>query len=633
MSRIPHIALAGALFFSTVPLYAQSPTPLPQSGAATRVLGPSGVRREAGNWLFNDSIFVVAGPNLAAPGSAPFLPSLRRNDKTKLPLFRTVATRGPLNYSTLPLPSLSEMNAPGYNFAALQGSLITQVNAARAQGAVYVGWALPTDTLAAGVPVSKEAAPALVKRLRTVLDAVAPDSALILSVDAADPLRAVTDIDAIAPSCDAVFLSANIWESKHLWPLKVARRVAEEQKAFDLPILVQPVSVPAEPRDWDDRLLEFFMGGATTFVLPIANNQPIAQALGMTQGIPTWVSPTPDSWGALVPAWEATTRRNVGLFAGAVTIEDAAILPTPNPHTLQIAADLRAAGRIPLAGRLPSDEKVGESVVMVLDDSTTLDTLSAIEKAARAGNAIYVEGVPDLKNKALVTKLSDMTSTDIEILPAAKTESLNLDDPWLFGSARGLELGVSQQVKWKIRTTLAGQTRIKKGEADQKPYAAAKLATDPNGLLVAPIGKGRLTWMPHTLTTTDSSPVRRAYYSAIAGSLQAALVQWNFASVEDEARNAGRLHVAMRASAASTLMVAVFNNADTDANITLSARSDAPIALDLLTDKSLPTTVSGFSSNLNLTVPARGYRWLAFGKTAKDLDKERLKPRPKARTK
>lgn len=612
MSRKPYIALAGALFLSTAPLYAQSPAPASPTTAPARVLGPAGVRREAGNWLFNDSVFVTEAPNLGAPGSPPFIPSLRRDAKTKLPLFRSVATRGPLNFYTFALPSLREMMVPGYDFVGLQARLTAQLSRDRANGAVYVGWSLPTSLqpskLGTPSPFTKENATPLLKQLRSVLDAVASDSALILDIDASDAF-AISDIDAVAPSCDAVVLRTN-FSAAELWPLKVARRVVEEQKGFDLPIFVQLRDAPPERREWDARSLEFYMGGATAIILP--------------NGL------TPESW---IPAWEASTRRNAGLFVGAVTLEDAAVLPSPNPQTLQIAADLRAAGRIPLAGRLPTDDKTGESLAVVLDDQTSIETLNAIDKAARAGNAIYIEGVPNLKSKVLMVKLGDMTGTNIEILPTAKPESLNLDDPWLFGSARGLELPVMQQVKWTLRTTLAEQTRVKKGEVDQKPYAAAKLASDLNGLLVAPLGKGRLTWLPDTLTAQGSNPARRAFYSAIAGSLQAALVSWKFASVEDETRNGGLVHVALRGSAGNTPLLAVFNDADTDANIALSTRSDATLALDLLTDKALPTTVVGYTSTLNLTVPAHGFRWLAYAKTAKDLDKERLAPRRKASTK
>jgi hypothetical protein len=571
------------------------------------------VRREVGNWLFNDSIFVTKAPNIGVPSSPPFIPSLRRDAKTKLPLFRSVATRGPLNFHTFALPSLRDMMAPGYDFAALQARLMAQLSREQVNGTVYVGWSLPTSSqplnLAPPAPFTKEQVQPLLKQLRTVLDAVARDSALILDIRASDT-SAVSDIDAVAPLCDAIVLKTNISDARELWPLKMARRVVEEQKSFDLPIFVQLIGATTERRKWDAQLLEFYMGGATGIILP----------LGVTT----------EPW---VPAWEAATRRNPGLFNGAVTLEDAAILPSPNPQILKMFSDLRAAGRIPLAGRLPANDRIGESLFMVLDNQTTLESLNAIDKAVRAGNALYIEGLPNLTNKALMMKLADMTGTDIEILPTARVESLNLEDPWWFGSARGLEMAVSQRVKWTLRSTLAGQTRVKKGEADEKPYAAAKLATDPNGVLVAPLGKGRLTWLPHTLTTQDNDPARRAYYSAIAGSLQASLVKWKFASVEDETRNGGQVHVALRASAGNTPIVAVFNDADTDVNLSFSARSDATLALDLLTNQSLPATVVGYTSTVNLTVPAHGFRWLAYGKNAKDLDKQRLTPRPKARTK
>jgi hypothetical protein len=601
MLKFAHLALTGALFISISPLQAQTATPFPTTSlpVSTRALGPAGVRREVGNWLFNDSIFVSPGPNVGAPGSPTFIANLRRDKKEKLPLFRAATTRGPLNWSTLSLPSLRDVSAPGFDFAALQSNLSAQVATATTQGRVYIGWSLPVGN-ASTVLTKAQVAPS-VQRLRAVLDAVAPTSALILEVDTApNPLRSVADIDAAASFCDAILLRANPSDPRDIWPLKMARRTVEEQKDFDLPIFVTFDDAAATPPNFDARTLEYFMGGATGFVL----NE--------------------------TPAWGAAVGRNPGLFAGAVTIEDAAILPSQNPITLQMADALRAAGRVPLVGRLPEEAQRGESLFAVLDNQTTLETLNGLDRSARNGGALYLEGLPDLKNKAILDKLADMTSTNIEILPAPRSESLNPDDPWLFGEARGREFEVTQRIKWTIKTSMAGQTRIKKGEDSAEPFAAARLANDTNGLLQAPLGKGRIMWLPHAPTGQDAT-ARRSFYSAIAGNLQGAIVDWKFPSVEEEVRNGGKVHVALRASKLGTSILALWNEASTDANLNLEARGDSPLAFDLLTEKEVPATVVGYASNLKVTVPAHGFIWLTFGKTKRDFDKERLTARPKAR--
>ena len=621
MSRFPYFLLAGALLISS-PSYAQTSN---SPSSITRTVGIPGVRREAGAWLFNDSVFVAPGENFGAPGGPTFLPNLRRDKKNKLPLFRSATTRGPLNWATFPLPDFRTMSAPGFDFAGLQTQLAAQVNAARAQGRVFVGWSLPMGQLPNGAalpPLPKEAVTPVFKRLRAVLDAVAPDSALILEADAArNPLSCALDLDVLAPSCDAVLLRVSGESSGDFWPLKMARRDAEEQKDFDLPIFVAPSTSADSTAISDARWLEFWMGGATGFVLPDAQT----------------------------PAWASVVARNAGLFAGAVTLEDAAVLPSLNPQTLRVVAQLRAAGRVPLIGRLPADDqtgpKNGESLFAVLDDATSIETLNGLDKAARAGNAIYLEGAPNLKNPTILTKMSDMTGTTIEILPAARNEILTLSDPWMFGDARGREVGVTQRFKWAIKGSLAAQARKKKGEDVLQAFSAAKLANDENGLLVAPLGKGRVIWLAHTpasvfsneaarrgiLNVAPDEVARRAYYAAIAGNLQGALAAFGFASIEENTQNGGAIHLALRASKAGTPIIALFNDAGNDANVLLHARSDAPIALDLNTDREIAATVNGYSSNVKVTVPAHGFAWLTFGATRVTLDKERLAARPKAR--
>ncbi len=627
MSRFPTFLLAGALVVSTphfsLPLFAQTPN---SPAISPRDPATFGIRREAGNWLFNGAISVAPGENIGVAGGPVFIANLRREQKNKLPLFRATTNRAPLFWATMPLPDFRTLSAPNYDFAALQTFLTGQVSAARTSGRSFVGWSLPV-----GVPAGSENAPALtkanaapiLKRLRSVLDAVAPDSALVLDADTtSNTLRSTIDIDALAASCDAILLRVGLANQSSLWPLKVARRVAEEQKDFDLPIFVAPFSFASSSlmpssltptnsnsvRDFEAQLMEFWMGGATGFVLEEAQT----------------------------PSWAVAIARNPGLFTGAVTLEDAAVLPSMNPQTLRIVSQLRAASRVPLVGRLPADDqngaKNGESLFAVLDDQTSLEALDGLDKAARSGGTIYLEGLPDLKNKLLVTKMSDMSNATLEILPVSKKEVLSLSDPWLFGTARGLEIGVTQRLKWTLKTSLAAQARKKKGESLLEAVSVAKLSSDENGLLMAPLGKGRILWLAHAPSGSASDEVaRRTFYAAIAGNLQGALANFSFASVEESFQGSGSVHLALRASKLGTPIVALFNRGASDATVLLSARSDATIALDLITEREIAATVSGYSSNLKVTVPAQGFAWLTFGATRAALDKERRALRPKAR--
>lgn len=616
-SSLPRLVLLGGALLVVSPVLAQVTPPTTPINAPLAPLAPPSLRRDTGTWLFNDSNFVAAGQNIVAPGGPTFVPNLRRDRKAKLPLLMPFTTGQPLKWSTLPLPSLRDMASPAFSFATLQTQLANSIGTAKAQGQLYIGFSLPSGLRPPSgsfdrvVPrLTKEQVDSTMKQLRPILDAVAPDAALILDVDVNfDSLGAVSDINLVAPYCDAIVLNANDFESDDLWTLKMARRTVEEQKDFDLPIFVNSVSELKESYGalaaLPSLLLERWMGGATGFILRSYE----------------------------MPGWAAQLTRNTGLWSGAVTLEDAAVLPTANPQTLRIIADLRASGRIPLVGRLPEGDKNGESLFAVLDDKTTLENLNAIDKAARGGASLYLEGLPDLKNKAVTDKLAELTGTVVEVLPTPRSESLALADPWLFGTARGREMPVTQTVKLTFKTSLATQVRNKQGEDSPFPRAGANLATDPNGLIVSPLGKGRLIWLPHspTLTNADSS-TRRIYYAAIAGSLQGSLVSWRFPSLEDETRNNARLRVALRASKAGTPIIAIWNDADTDAQITLSARGDAPIALDLSTEKEIPATVRDYQTQLPLLIPAHGWRWVTFGQTRAALDKERLAPRPKAKT-
>ena len=522
-------------------------------GAPLSLVVP-GLRREAGVWLFNGSMWIAKTPPIA--GANPtFLPNLRRDSKAKLPV--SVPTANLLSWQTLPL------DAPN-------------------AGGNFVGYAV-----AARGEMNDDA----------VFRSADKSRALILEVNAADGLLAARQLSNAAREADALVLKFDGAQDlvSQLWPLKMARRMAEETANFDLPIFAD---VSAGGLN-DAQLLEIYSNGATGFlVAPDAN-------------APSWVN-----------AWNA----NSNWLSGAVTLEDMGVLNQNSSRLEPLLADLRAAGRIPLVGQLPDDRNPkGESNMILLDDSTTALTLDGVKTAATAGNTVYLEGLP---SPALYAKMGEITGTQVTALRAPREDVLTLSDPWSWGAISGREFPVTQLVSIAVKQSLAAQTKEEKGlSIETAPRATAKLTGDLNGWMICPVGKGRIFWMPQTFRDVNR-PDLTAYYAAVAGGMQPALAELQ--------GNRDDVRVALRATSGQigqTALLALFNEGAAPAKLSVGLRGDATYVLDLMSEKTIANRVVGYETKFDVEIPAGGYRWLALAKSAEDLEKERAFKRVKARLK
>ena len=528
-------------------------------GKGARLAGPPlsvvvpGLRREAGVWLFNGSIWVAKTATVA--GVTPtFLSDLARGGKTKLPV--SVPTPGLLGWQTVPL------------------------NAANGVGGVAVGYGIEArGEMSDGAAIPRGAD---------------NNRALILQVNAADGLLAARQLSNAARGADALMLKFDGAKPlvSQLWPLKMARRMAEETLNFDLPIFAD-VSAGGLS---DAQLLEIYSNGATGFL----------------------VAP-----GAPEPDWARAWDANSNWLSGAVTLEDMGVLNVNSPRLEPLLADLRAAGRVPLVGQLPGDKNPkGESNMILLDDATTPAMLDGIKTAATAGNTVYLEGLPA---RALYGKMGEITGTEVKPLPAPREDVLTLSDPWSWGAISGREFNVTQRVSLSIKQSLAAQTREEKGLAlETVPRPTAKLTGDANGWMICPVGKGRIFWMPQTFRDVNR-PDLTSYYAAVAGAMQPALVALDGDRAD--------VRVALRATQGQTALLALFNEGATAAKLSVGLRGDATYAIDMLSEKIVPNRVIGFQTKFDIEVPARGYRWLALASSAELLDKEREFKRVKARLK
>ncbi len=532
-------------------------------GAPLSLVVP-GLRREAGVWLFNGSIWIEKAAPVAG-GKYSFLPNLKRDDKAKLPV--SAATPQLLHWLTVPL----ELPSPNSDVAGIAAGL----------GGTAIGYSVAARGEMAGSADN--------------LRALGKGRTITLEVDAAaNPLLAARQLENAARGADAVVLKFDARQPfvPQLWPLKMARRMAEETDNFDLPIFADVSNSGLS----DAQLLEIYQNGATGFL--VAPNAPT----------PNWV----DAWNA-----------NSNWLTGAVTLEDMGVLNTNSPRLEPLLSNLREAGRVPLVGQLPNDKNPrGESNMILLDDATTPALLDGIKAAATAGNTVYIEGLPA---PALYAKMGEITGTEVKALPAPSQDVLTLDDVWTWGAINGREYAVTQRVTLTVKQSLAAQTKEEKGLAiETKPRPAGKLTGDPNGWMVCPVGKGRVFWMPQGFSGAVR-PDLSEYYAAVAGGMQSALVE-----LEGDRDN---VRVALRATSGQTGLLGLFNAGDKPAKLTVGVRGDATYVLDLISDETIDNSVVGFETKFEATVPSGGYRWLALAKTEEDLDKERELKRVKARLK
>lgn len=451
---------------------------------------------------------------------------------------------------------------------------------------------------------------------------VNPVAATILFPLPEQPLRLLEDL---ALQADAIVVGGN---SQTL--LKIARRNAEEAPNFDLPIFAQFSAAPSAPD-----ALHAFQSGASDIIVPEATTNPVLDILA----------------------------RQSARLSGAVTLEDVGV---PAKDFERFAPILRSAGRVPLVARLPgegngakkSDDKIAESMLMSFDATSDQATLDKIERAAKVGATIYCEGALP---PALWPRWSEITKVQIASAPA-KTQTLSLGDPWFWGTINDQNFDVQQTLSLTVKPSISTKIKDVKGEARETvARPIAHFNGDPNGIMLCPVGRGRIIWAPfdvslpntsalehrvpppNTITTPititnrprenyvndspfqpslseEAKPVQLTdYYAAVAGAMQPALVTYNATSGDTSG-----VSVALRGtrtdpddpkSIAATL-VAFFNSSNAPVDLNASIRGDGAYALDLETDRPLAATVRDYSTHLSLTVPANGFRWIAIAKDA-----------------
>lgn len=616
-----------------------------------------GIRREPGWWLINGSPFTRQNPALvglgreAAPDStskvsvAPlFVPGLKRdlNAKAKdltrdimLPGGRTVLWR--VLSAGL---SLEKMVATDFDFSGLRTQLQRNIQLARDKGeSGYLGIGLVVGEL---TPAQLAAAPAAINKLRQAINEVAPDAALILRLQIAWPPVAdisVRALDACASLADAIVL---VTDNDDVWCLKAARRIAEEQPNYDLPIFIErrtrvmgvaPLETPGtkahQKLQRDQQFLDDFTSGATGFVL-----------------LP----------GTEEPAWAELVQRNAPLFIGSVTLEDTGLLPSPvtespsNEMTPRLYEILRAVQRIPLLARTVGKGNA-ESFVVPLGEKISRDAIAQLKSSASGGARIYVEGTPETENaeeaQNLASVLGGTFKRAVGETVDAKSATMTLEDPWLFGLYRGRQLPVGQRGEvTPIPGTVSGQAKSEKGkDVLTGPRVVARLSDGSPALIINPVGKGEVVWMPHRVATnilaavstgasaandeTKQQQAVRTYYSSIAAYLQPALVQVRAATATSS--GVENVRVALRASPKGTLLVALMNSGSAPVEVAATVNARAKVAFDLADERELPLDTRGNHATTRLTIPGNGWKIVAFATTRKDLDDERNAKRLTAR--
>lgn len=617
-----------------------------------------GVRRQPGWWLLNSSPFSAPPRGEESAQGAPlFVSGLRRTGSSRGksgPGSIPVLGGGPLRWRTIELPSLREMMAPGYDFAALRTLVTRDVQEGRdvrnetsQPGRGYLGFSLPAMASVtppggdeAAKPLPADAARFL-SDLRQVLASLAPDAAVILRVDAGSPL-AVRDIQTCAASCDAVVIRAPATRTSWLntWVVKAARRIAEEQPQFDLPIFLEASLLHMGRQNKTAGLSDYLIGGATGIIDRLPGNASAEE------------SSQPEA------ALNRVVQRNLPLFAGSVTLEDIGLLPNPEAdidlnREATLYGEFRAVQRMPLLSKLAEKKSDGpaESFVVVLGDNVTTDTMERIRTAATAGARIYVEGSPLLRDppgsvaaptptpppagavsaSVITDKLATLLGGTVTRVDKTTT-AMSMEDPWFFGLARGQKLSVEQSVIVKpIPPSAVGQIKEEKGkDVLTGPIVIARLADKSPGVIINPVGKGEVVWLPHRILSpnasanaTDAATLRpwRSYYSALAAYMQPALVEVR--DGEPGKPGASGIRVGLRSSAKGTWLLGLWNTAAEQGKVTVSVNHRSGVALDLNDEVELLVTARGNFSNITLTIPGGDWKIIAFGENRKELDQER----------
>ncbi len=706
----------------------KSRAPLTQSAT----VAVAGIDREPGWWLFNGSpvIGTRESPTVGTSGLPFFLPGLKRSlartDKARTANTRTEA---PIAWRTLAFPPLSEWlrDATAARESALH--LASQSREAKESG--FVGCAMFANssananfgggsveaqdarTLAAASP---EAIVRAVQAARASCQSLGPDAALILTLADVPPALAARVVDLAAPECDAVWMAdLDSSDAVSLWPLKAARRVAEEQPQFDLPIFITPRENVGIGAAEVSGAIEAWMSGATGIVLP-HNSSSEAASL------------------------ERTLESNLSLFVGSVTLEDSGLLRAGD--ALSLFRRLRDIGRVPLLARTfevssrrdhsnREGRRTAEPFALRWTQGTPpSDLLAAIRDATKDGSRVYFEGSPfpggatastsgfdaqgwrDVlqanvrasngaaagtpSTSALAGSANDYASEadtsretrpNARLSPGARLSQLKMDDVWTFGLARGQSVPVEQSlVVTPARAPSPaelGDAAPPKNQSERErerlrpaPRVVASLSDGSVGTLIspsaaslrhdesgAPLPRGEVVWTPHLLRSAsnaaastveasgprDSGPSASslaAYDASISTLLQPALVRLfdrsagaaaTPTSISDDATaiaslpSAVGVRVCVRASKRGTLLLALVNPSDHARALSLQTRAAGGYVFDLALNRVLPARTRALRVELDIDVPANGFRLIALAKDAQTFEQDRNTPRLKAR--
>ena len=592
-----------------------------------------GIIRENGAWLLNGSPFSEEAPTadataVANASAAPlFVAGLRRDmhDKIKGDGRRIIPLNARLPWRTLPLQlSLRDDDAAVQSAlsAALQNAstrgesslLGVEVSLRRDETAVPETPGNATDNAGVSLGANPNDAARVFASLRRAMNQLAPGAALIFAVDADPPSDASTGIlSQVATSCDAINIDAptsDVSDGAALWAMKAARRIAETEPRFDLPIFAR-----AAPEGNAPSLLDLWMSGATALILPEnadAKTAPLLRVLA----------------------------RNENLFAGGATLEDIGLWPAPeSPDSTNFYRTLRRAGRVPLLA-MPRDasEKdvrvlAAESLMTRFNERISAATIARLETTANAGARIYFEGAPRQDENGKVSTLWRLTKllgfTGRPRKDETARDATTLDDAWTFGALRGLKISATRPVD--VQLLAASVTSQAKAQPGLDVLTAPRVvATFPDGtpaMIVNPVGKGFVMWSPGGLTFKNGEE-KAAFYRAVAAWVSPPQIE-----IKNGDETANGLRAALRRSAKGTVVLSLLNEENEPRIVDVSIDGAAGVALDLVSERALPLQTVGFRSTATISVPPRGIALVAFAATRKALDEERNAPRRRAKIK
>ena len=618
----------------------------------------NGLRREPGAWLFNGSMFVNRDTIQNDDNAPLFVKGLKRDLSVKAKkIARNIYTSAPLSWRVLEVPSGIAITDARFDFAALQARIEKKIADAKANKARnFLGFVLENAGFGefnTNENVSKSELENAMKRIRQIIKAAAPDAALILKIDGSTQLFRPQVIEFCAPFCDAVVLERNgSGYNSDLLALKMLRRVAEEQPQYDLPIFVAPISIifnrPDDNLPFDASI---FQGLGFDYVDP--------QAELVLQNLDSLMSGATGLIEYSNDDLQRVFRRNASLFVNSVTIEDIGVLPAPEGFrtptisapgnklsvlegsSVEIYATLRDIGRIPLVARLPKkDEKKAppETFLLRVGERISLDTVERLRANIERGVRVYIEGTPRFgEGEAEIQKQWEQIVGGVSQPLTQSGEKISrptnvaLNDVWTFGSARETKLRVQQETTVIVNAaTLANRTKIEKGvDSLTAPRVLATVEDGSPALILNAVGRGQILWMPHRVLDVGNV-ASHAYYEAIAAQVQSGLV-----TLRDEngAPLPTPIRVALRRSPKGALLLALFNPSAKAVKLRASLDGIAAVALDLATEAELTIEKSGNQSTVSATVPANGWKLIAFGGDRKTFDEERNAPLFPARIK